>query len=328
MRDSRVTTSIVVATRNRAHLLPRAIEALQSQTLPRESYELVVVDDHSSDGTAKLLESYQASENVVCVRSEKHLGISGTRQLGIGMSRGECILFTDDDCVPNGDWIECMLARLHKHSLVMGCVALREKSRYWLTCFNIANFHPFLKGRHERRVRFVSFNNFGFRRGVADDLGGLSTDFAETSDTEYGLRAQRKGYSVVFAPEAIVVHAPDNISGPHAMRYAARHASLTILSRHAYADVLGLPYVMRTPVLLFVFAPFIALGVTLGIYLGNRRLLPLLWTLPAVFALKMAWCWGASRGLKKLLSQKGSKPFALALKEKHNASGISIPTHE
>jgi glycosyltransferase involved in cell wall biosynthesis len=303
MHHSKPTVSIVVSTRNRVRLLERLLKALETQSAPRESYEIIVIDDASSDETPRLLESYRARGEIEGVSSARHLGIPAARQIGIEMSRGEYIIFTEDDCIPCRDWIQRMVERLGEYALVMGCVSLRERSRYWLTCFNIANFHPFLKGRHERLVKFVSFNNFGFRRNIADHVGAIDVTCSEASDTEFGLRAQRKGHTILYAPEAVVVHDPDNISGRHAVRYAAHHASMTIGIRYNYRDILRSAFVTRSAPLLVICAPIIALKTTIGIYAANRRLIPQLWTFPAVFLLKLAWCWGASRGLKRLMPQ-------------------------
>ena len=304
MHQSQPAVSIVVSTRNRVRLLERLLNALESQTVPKESYEIIVIDDASSDQTSQLLEAYRGQGRIRGVSAARHLGIPAARQLGIDMSCGDYIIFTDDDCIPSRDWIQCMVERLHKHAMVMGCISLGKRSHFWLTCFNIANFHPFLQGRHERLVKFVSFNNLGFRRHVTSEIGEIDLGCDEASDTEFGFRAQRKGYTIVFAPEVVVIHDPDNISGPHAVHYATRHASMTIRIRRKYQDVLRSFYVMRSAPLLLLCAPLIALKTTIGIYATNRRLLMMLWTFPVVLFLKLSWCWGASRGLLKSLPHK------------------------
>jgi len=136
-------------------------------------------------------------------------------------------------------------------------------------------------------------------RSLLEKLGGFQEGRVLAGDMELILRARAKGYRVHLAPDAVVTHDPERTDLRTVFGYAAEHASKTILLRNEYRWLLRTPFVLRSPGLVLLAAPLIALNVTVAIYLTNFRLVRLFWTLPLVYALKLAWCWGAARGLRE-----------------------------
>jgi glycosyltransferase involved in cell wall biosynthesis len=99
------TVSIIVPAFNSEVTIGRCLRALHNQTYPQDRYEIIVVDDASTDKTAEI-----ASKAGVLVVAEGKLGKSGVRNLGAQRATGEIILFTDSDCEPIPNWIELMVA--------------------------------------------------------------------------------------------------------------------------------------------------------------------------------------------------------------------------
>jgi GT2 family glycosyltransferase len=224
-------------------------------------------------------------------------GISCSRNKGIKSAEGEFILFTDDDCIANNDWVERMSAALEREPVVAGAVESSE-SNYIRLCHNIAEFHPFIPGCKRRPVEFIAGANMGFRRSVLDELGGFDAKVKTAEDMEFILRARSKGYRIYLACDAIVTHDHNRTNLDTVFKYSAKHAAETILLRNKYRSLLGTPFVLRSSFLTIMAAPVIALKVTLGIYMHNPRLARLFWTTPLVYALKLAWCWGGACGLE------------------------------
>jgi GT2 family glycosyltransferase len=210
-----------------------------------------------------------------------NLGISCSRNRGIKSAEGEFILFTDDDCIANNDWVERMSAALEKEPVVAGAV----------------ESPPFMPGCKPVKVEFIAGANMGFRRSVLDELGGFDEKVKTAEDIEFILRARSKGYRISLACDAVVTHKHDRATLGSVFGYSAKHASKTILLRNEYQTLLGTPFVLRSSFLTIMAAPVIALKVTLGIYMHNPRQARLFWTAPLVYALKLAWCWGAACGL-------------------------------
>jgi GT2 family glycosyltransferase len=274
------------------------LHSLTLQTVKPGQFEIIVVDDGSVDETPEVCRQLrQDLPRIKYVSNGVNLGISCSRNKGIKSAEGEFILFTDDDCIANSDWVERMRAALEREPIVAGAVA-SPASNYIGLCHNIAEFHPFIPGRKQRSTDFIAGANMGLRRSVLDELDGFDEEIRIAEDMAFILRARSKGYRIHLAADAVVTHDHDRATLGSVFMYSAKHASATILLRNKYRSLLGTPFVLRSASLTIMVAPVIALKVTLGIYLRNPRLARLFWTAPLVYALKLAWCWGAARGLE------------------------------
>jgi glycosyltransferase involved in cell wall biosynthesis len=280
--------------------------SLKNQTIDPGRFEVIIVDDGSRDGTAHTCEEFKKNfPGMKYVSLAENVGSPAARNRGIRESRGNYLLFTDDDCLPEHDWIEQMNGALEGEPFVAGAVN-SSSSNYFKLCHNIAQFHPFFPGRKARYVDFIAGANMGFHRTVFEDLKGFAESRKLSDDLELILRARSRGYRPYFTPEAVVLHDPDRISMREIVRYAAEHASHSILLRNEYSSLLRTPSVLRSPFLILAASPVIAMKVTAGIYLKNPALAKLFRTIPLVFTLKLAWCWGAAQGLRNHIRNRGS----------------------
>ena len=298
-RSAAPVACVIICSYNRAKLLERALRSLARQTLPPERFELVVVDDGSSDETAGVCESLRRDglPNLKYVHTG-HRGLASARNAGVQSTAAERILFMDDDCVAAPDWVERMIAAVGRHPAIAGAVATSRDS-FCRLCNNISQFYAFMPSRKPGPVDFIAGANMGFRRAVIEEVGGFAENLRHAEDMEFILRARGKGYRPCFEPEAVVTHLPDRITLAQIIRHAARHAEHTILLRQRHRRTLRTPFLLRSPALLLAGAPLIALKVTAGIYAGDRKLLRLWWTAPVVYATKLAWCAGAARALRQ-----------------------------
>jgi GT2 family glycosyltransferase len=294
-------TSVILCTFNQAGLLRRALHSLANQTSPGDAFEVVVVDDGSTDGTAAVCrEVAPVLPHLRPITTVHNVGLGSAYNLGIRAARGERLLFLDTDCIPQEDWIEQMNRALDDRPLVAGAVR-NPGGSYWVTAHNIAQFHPFLPGRPAGPVRFVAGANMGIRRTLLTELGGFEEGRHTASDMELILRAARRGYRPWFAPDAVITHAPDGRDSLSAvLRYASKHGGETIALRRLHREVLGLPITLRSASLLSLTAPLIAAALTVRIFGSNPRLWRWLHTAPVVFATKVAWCRGAASSLRAM----------------------------
>lgn len=118
----RITAAI--CTHNRAALLPAAIESLLAQSLPPTDYELLVIDNASTDATPQVMQRYLTASGSVTLRSavQPVLGLSHARNLAVEMAAGEIIAFMDDDAVATPGWLEALLDvyAIHPEAWVVG----------------------------------------------------------------------------------------------------------------------------------------------------------------------------------------------------------------
>ncbi|HEY2557514.1 MAG TPA: glycosyltransferase family 2 protein, partial [Diaminobutyricibacter sp.] len=113
--------SVVVATHNRAGLLPRLVAALEAQE-PCGPFEVVVVDDGSTDETFTVLEDLARVTplDLVPVRMTRNGGPAAARNAGWQRARAPLVAFTDDDCTPQPGWLARLLDDLDRFDVVQG----------------------------------------------------------------------------------------------------------------------------------------------------------------------------------------------------------------
>jgi GT2 family glycosyltransferase len=260
---------------------------------------VIVVDDGSTDSTLAVCETVQEElPNLKYISISVNCGLGHARNVGVKVASGDYILFTDDDCIPQKDWIERLSAVLYQEPIAAGAVAT-DASNYWKLCHNIAEFHAFMPSRKPGPIDFIAGANMGFRRSTLEELNGFKAVRKHGEDMELILRARASGYQVFFSPEAVVIHDPQRTSPRSIFRYSYAHASESILLRNLYRELLRTPFILSSPALILAASPLIALKVTADIYLRNSNIPLAIQTMPIVFALKLTWCWGATWGLLK-----------------------------
>ncbi|MEQ8187481.1 MAG: glycosyltransferase family 2 protein [Candidatus Eremiobacterota bacterium] len=139
----------------------------------------------------------------------------------------------------------------------------------------------------------------GFRRDVLKELGGFSNEFPLSEDMDISCRAGLNGYEQLFIPHASVLHNHNRISLPLMLKSAFRTGCSSILLRNKYSKLMNTPFILRSPLLIFLTSPLIALKATGDIYLKNSYLRNFVKTFPVVYMLKMAWSIGAFVSLRK-----------------------------
>lgn len=193
--------SVVVSTYRRASALPRLVEALEQQTLPRSQFEVVIADDGNTDDTPAVLAELQAQSplQLRVVRNERNRGAAAGRNLGWRAARAPLIAFTDDDCRPQPQWLEAGLTGLASAAVVVGRT---EPPPDQLPLEQ----GPFARVLRVEEPRFYETCNIFYRRADLDAAGGFDETFRTGEDTELALRVRPGGHGVVFAGNALVYH--------------------------------------------------------------------------------------------------------------------------
>ena len=214
--------SIIVCTYNRAESLRDTLRALQAlKSSASRNWEVVVVDNNSSDHTRAVVEEAQRDWPLLRYEFEIQQGLSHARNHGIACARGEVLLFTDDDVLPEPDWLEATMEGLAKHQADAcgGYIApiWETPPPPWLT----ERFYGFLAIRTDRGddhpLTAASQTPFGanmaIKKKVFEQVGLFDTDrgrkgnvLASGEDGEMFQRILASGFKAVFLGTSRVHH--------------------------------------------------------------------------------------------------------------------------
>ena len=196
--------SVIVPAYNAQKTIGQCIDALLAQTYPRESYEVIVVDDGSTDGTTDVVKAYQ-----VKYLYQRNQGPATARNIGVREAQGEIILFTDSDCVPFNNWIEEMVEPFKNKEVVAVKGAYKTRQKSMTARFAQLEFEErFEMLKKAESIDMVDTYAAGFRKDIFLLMGGFDPYFpvANNEDTELSYRMSKLGYKMVFNPDAIVYH--------------------------------------------------------------------------------------------------------------------------
>jgi glycosyltransferase involved in cell wall biosynthesis len=227
--------SVVVPTHNREQRLAALLQSLRGQTLGPSRFEVIVVDDCSTDGTAELLERIAGKADFLgfeVIRRTSPAGPAAARNAGWRAARAPLVAFTDDDCEAAPSWLEEMVA-----SSGNGEVALQGRTEPIPR--EAERIGPFTRTLSVTQLGpFYPTCNMAYPKAMLEGLGGFDESYPAPGgeDTDLALRALERGARIEFADEARVFHAV-NEYGPvgklrwalhwaHAMQIFARHPSL------------------------------------------------------------------------------------------------------
>jgi glycosyltransferase involved in cell wall biosynthesis len=198
---------VIVPARNAAGKVGRLIAAMEGQTASRELFELVIVDDCSSDETAAAV---RASGVTTLIELPARGGAYVARNRGIEGARGEILAFTDADCQPAPDWIECGLRSLQSSGadLIAGRfdVPLGERP----SIAELVDFASFYDQEDFVSRGVAATGNLWIRRNVISDIGGFDESLMSGGDMDLTGRAVGAGYRLEYDGAVVVTHAPES----------------------------------------------------------------------------------------------------------------------
>jgi glycosyltransferase involved in cell wall biosynthesis len=221
-----------VATHNRAARLRRLLDSLAAQTVGTARFELLVIDDGSTDETPQVLTEHEARGDLALrvLRHQTPRGPAAARDIGWRSSEAGVIVFTDDDCVATPGWLEALLAASETHpgDVIMGRT-LPDPTEAHLQS-------PFTRTIHiESAGPPYETCNILYPRGVLERVDGFDTTLPDRGgeDTDLGWRASEAGVDFVYAGDALAYHAVLH-PGPIGMLRAALRweRSVPMFKRH------------------------------------------------------------------------------------------------
>ena len=190
--------SLVIPTRNRAEILIQVLSYLENLAYPRSKFEVIVVNDGSTDGTRDMLEKLEVGYRLR-VYHQQPQGTSAARNFAIQEAAGTHILFIDDDVFPATDLLEHHeeAHRGHLSRLVRGPVINIET-------LPLPESPPTLIYHYSQN--YLCTSNASLRRSLLLDAGLFNVDFKRWEDAELGVRLKQLGVGRHFVLAGYVFH--------------------------------------------------------------------------------------------------------------------------
>lgn len=201
---SSVRASIIIPAYNAARTLRGTLRALSQQSLPRSDYEIIVVDDGSTDGTSAV-----AAEYAELVLRQPNRGPAAARNFGIAASAAPIVLFTDADTEPTPAWVETLLRAFDDPSIVGVKGSYRTHQSAWVArLVQVEYEEKYARLARAKRMDLVDTYSAGYRRSVFVVHGGFDESFpsASSEDKDFSFRLAAENARLVFLPEAVVYH--------------------------------------------------------------------------------------------------------------------------
>jgi glycosyltransferase involved in cell wall biosynthesis len=204
--------TVIVPVRNRADFIPRQLDALAAQATT-EPFEVIVVDNGSSDATASVARAFvDRLDYLKVVDAHDRRGAAYARNVGASTASGELLAFCDSDDLVQPGWVDALVRAWTPESLVAGRIVSLDPSLQGPAPLEGSN-DPRTTTAHPRApfrgfLPFADSANLAIGRRDLEGVGGFDETFRFSADVELSWRAQLAGLSFVQAPNAVVLKRP------------------------------------------------------------------------------------------------------------------------
>ncbi len=200
--------SVVVPTYNRKESLRKCVDALLNQNF--KDYELIIVDDGSTDETDVMIKSLQEkNKNLVYLRQENK-GPSVARNFGAEKSKGKIIAFTDDDCIVEKNWLKELLKGFgNKNVGIVGGNYIFHEEKGFINLWQKSNMKKSIERGRFKKPQFFESNNMAILKELFVSVAGFNPIFGPkdgSEDLNLNYQVIKKGFGLTFREDARVLH--------------------------------------------------------------------------------------------------------------------------
>lgn len=201
--------SLIIPAYNAEKTIKRCLKSAMEQTLPREIFEIIVVDDGSTDRTRRIVKEFP-----VKIVSQKNQGPAVARNRGAREASGDILLFTDSDCELDSNFVKNMIAPFDIDSEIAGVQgSYKTKQKEFMAMFSQVEIETRYKiMARNKYIDFIGTYAAAYKKDIFENYGAFDTGFplASGEDTEFSYKLHKANCKMVFQPEAFVFHQHPN----------------------------------------------------------------------------------------------------------------------
>jgi GT2 family glycosyltransferase len=200
--EARPRVSVVVCSYNGGRTLDQCVRSLLALDYP--DYEVIVVDDGSTDDTRAILERYPAVRAI----HQPNRGLSTARNAGLRAATGSIIAYTDSDCFADPDWLSHLVYQFERtNAAAVGGPNLSPEDGRVAACVAAAPGQPTHVLESDQVAEHIPGCNMAFRREALEAINGFDPQYRKAGDdVDLCWRLQQAGHWIAFAPGAFVWH--------------------------------------------------------------------------------------------------------------------------
>jgi glycosyltransferase involved in cell wall biosynthesis len=206
------SVSVIVPCFNAESSLPVLLRSLEGQSFDSTRFEVICVDNGSSDQTKQVIDAFARSLSIDLKRvsESERVGSYSARNKGIGVAKGDMLFFTDADCCADREWLKngvTSLLQTGARGICGGLVELTVQVEEAPT--SVEMFEMILGFSQQRNIEEIGYSvtaNLMCWRSSIQDVGLFNGDLLSKGDFEWCSRARKAGYKLVYVKKARVKH--------------------------------------------------------------------------------------------------------------------------
>lgn len=205
-----VDFSLIIPTYNRPLRLKKCLSSLTNLDYPLDKLEVVIIDDGSPQLLQPIIDEFRQQINLTYFK-QKNSGPATARNKGADIAKNKYLVFTDDDCEVDPQWLNSFANILHQYpDAVLGGYTINKLTDniYSQTSQDLVDYLYSYYNNSHQKSKFFTSNNLVISNSIFNQLNGFDTTFplAAAEDRELCDRIYDQGYQMIYVPEAIIYH--------------------------------------------------------------------------------------------------------------------------